>query len=133
MPLNLAFRNELESLKEKMAKKGEEIKSKLDEREANVCDSMCFIIKIYNITRRTKSKCKNFFRKALRGGVISYRGYFSVLLPVESTYVHMLSLFILKDKDLQWDVDSLHGGLKVQICYISGKQRTPFSYFCIPT
>ncbi|NXI94065.1 SYCP1 protein, partial [Psophia crepitans] len=33
--VNLAFRNELESLKEKMAKKGEEIKSKLDEREEN--------------------------------------------------------------------------------------------------
>ncbi|KGL96116.1 Synaptonemal complex protein 1, partial [Charadrius vociferus] len=36
MLLNLAFRNELESLKEKMAKKGEEIKSKLDEREENL-------------------------------------------------------------------------------------------------
>ncbi|NXV91817.1 SYCP1 protein, partial [Calonectris borealis] len=36
MLVNLAFRNELESLKEKMAKKGEEIKSKLDEREENV-------------------------------------------------------------------------------------------------
>ncbi|NXK14045.1 SYCP1 protein, partial [Herpetotheres cachinnans] len=35
MHVNLAFRNELESLKEKMAKKGEEIKSKLDEREEN--------------------------------------------------------------------------------------------------
>ncbi|NXN76821.1 SYCP1 protein, partial [Himantopus himantopus] len=35
MLLNLAFRNELESLKEKMAKKGEESKSKLDEREEN--------------------------------------------------------------------------------------------------
>ncbi|NXL37631.1 SYCP1 protein, partial [Glaucidium brasilianum] len=35
MLVNLAFRNELESLKEKMAKKGEEIKSKLDEREEN--------------------------------------------------------------------------------------------------
>ncbi|NXS72661.1 SYCP1 protein, partial [Pandion haliaetus] len=31
--VNLAFRNELESLKEKMVKKGEEIKSKLDEKE----------------------------------------------------------------------------------------------------
>ncbi|KFQ06034.1 Synaptonemal complex protein 1, partial [Leptosomus discolor] len=36
MLLNLAFRNELESLKKKMAKKGEEIKSKLDEREENL-------------------------------------------------------------------------------------------------
>ncbi|KAF1649171.1 Synaptonemal complex protein 1, partial [Aptenodytes patagonicus] len=35
MVVNWAFRNELESLKEKMAKKGEEIKSKLDEREEN--------------------------------------------------------------------------------------------------
>ncbi|NXF61443.1 SYCP1 protein, partial [Ciccaba nigrolineata] len=35
MLVNLAFRNELESLKEKMAKEGEEIKSKLDEREEN--------------------------------------------------------------------------------------------------
>ncbi|NXF30159.1 SYCP1 protein, partial [Nyctibius bracteatus] len=35
MLANLPFRNELESLKEKMAKKGEEIKSKLDEREEN--------------------------------------------------------------------------------------------------
>ncbi|NXW13862.1 SYCP1 protein, partial [Circaetus pectoralis] len=35
MLVNLAFRNELESLKEKMVKNGEEIKSKLDEREEN--------------------------------------------------------------------------------------------------
>ncbi|NXN18455.1 SYCP1 protein, partial [Indicator maculatus] len=35
MLVNLAFRNELESLKEKMAKKNEESKSKLDEREEN--------------------------------------------------------------------------------------------------
>ncbi|KAF1461091.1 Synaptonemal complex protein 1, partial [Pygoscelis antarcticus] len=35
MLVNWAFRNELESLKEKMAKKGEEIKSKLDAREEN--------------------------------------------------------------------------------------------------
>ncbi|NXD69928.1 SYCP1 protein, partial [Eolophus roseicapillus] len=35
MLFNLSFRNELKSLKEKMAKKGEEIKSKLDEREEN--------------------------------------------------------------------------------------------------
>nr|XP_038024202.1 synaptonemal complex protein 1 isoform X7 [Anas platyrhynchos] len=34
---NGQLRNELESLKEKMAKKGEEIKSKLDESEENVC------------------------------------------------------------------------------------------------
>lgn len=37
MLVNLALRNELESLKEKMAKTGEEIKSELDEREENVC------------------------------------------------------------------------------------------------
>lgn len=36
MLVNLALRNELESLKKKMAKTGEEIKSKLDEREENV-------------------------------------------------------------------------------------------------
>ncbi|NWQ71239.1 SYCP1 protein, partial [Neopipo cinnamomea] len=36
MAVNLAFRNELESLKEKMAKAGEEIESQLDEREENV-------------------------------------------------------------------------------------------------
>lgn len=41
MFVNLAFRNELESLKEKMAKKGEEAKSKLDESEENV---ICFLI-----------------------------------------------------------------------------------------
>ncbi|XP_049689183.1 synaptonemal complex protein 1-like [Accipiter gentilis] len=35
MLVNLAFRNELESLKEKMVKNSEEIKSKLDEREEN--------------------------------------------------------------------------------------------------
>ncbi|NWX20373.1 SYCP1 protein, partial [Aegotheles bennettii] len=35
MSVNLTFRNELESLKEKMAKEGEEIKSQLDEREEN--------------------------------------------------------------------------------------------------
>ncbi|KFU84437.1 Synaptonemal complex protein 1 [Chaetura pelagica] len=35
MCVNFIFRNELESLKQKMAKKGEEIKSKLDEREEN--------------------------------------------------------------------------------------------------
>ncbi|XP_039909607.1 synaptonemal complex protein 1-like isoform X3 [Hirundo rustica] len=36
MLVNLALRNELESLKEKMAKTSEEIKSKLDEREENM-------------------------------------------------------------------------------------------------
>ena len=61
MLVNLTFRNELEALKEKMAKKGEEIKSKLDEREENVCHIMCFIMKICNITCRTKSTCKTFF------------------------------------------------------------------------
>ncbi|NXE06629.1 SYCP1 protein, partial [Lophotis ruficrista] len=35
MLVNFVFRNELETLKEKMAKKGEEIKSQLDEREEN--------------------------------------------------------------------------------------------------
>lgn len=61
MLVNLAFRNELESLKEKMVKNSEEIKSKLDEREEHVCHIMCFIMKICNITCRTKSKCKTFF------------------------------------------------------------------------
>ncbi|NXH24030.1 SYCP1 protein, partial [Myiagra hebetior] len=60
MLLKLALRNELESLKEKMAKTGEEMKSKLDEREENVCHVMCFVMKIYYITCRTKSKCKMF-------------------------------------------------------------------------
>jgi len=64
MLVNFAFRNELESLKEKMAKKGEEIKSKLDERDENVCHIMCFIMKMYNITCRTKSQCKFFFSSA---------------------------------------------------------------------
>ncbi|NXE99224.1 SYCP1 protein, partial [Menura novaehollandiae] len=58
--VNLALRNELASLKEKMAKTGEEIKSKLDEREENVGHVMCFVMKICNITCRTKSKCKMF-------------------------------------------------------------------------
>lgn len=110
-----------------MAKKGEEIKSKLDEREENVCHIMCFIMKIYSITCRTKSKYKTFFFcKALPEDVISYRGFLlSVLLSTESAYVHVLSPFILKVKDLHWDVYALHGGLKVQICKISGKHRIP--------
>ncbi|NXJ28338.1 SYCP1 protein, partial [Dicrurus megarhynchus] len=59
--VNLALRNELESLKEKMAKTGEEIKSKLDEREENVRHIMFFVMKIYYITCRTESKCKIFY------------------------------------------------------------------------
>ncbi|NWT18983.1 SYCP1 protein, partial [Vireo altiloquus] len=58
MLVNLALRNELESLKEKMARTGEEIKSQLDEREENVCHVMCFVMKICYITCRTESKCK---------------------------------------------------------------------------
>lgn len=54
----LVSRNELESLKEKMVKKGEEIQSQLDEREENVCHIVCFTMKIHNILRRIKSKCK---------------------------------------------------------------------------
>ncbi|NXB59727.1 SYCP1 protein, partial [Struthidea cinerea] len=60
MLVNLAFRNELETLKEKMAKTGEEIKSKLEEREENVRHVMCFVVKIYYVTCRTESKCKMF-------------------------------------------------------------------------
>ncbi|NWW68557.1 SYCP1 protein, partial [Ifrita kowaldi] len=60
MLVNLALRNELESLKEEMAKTGEEIKNKLDEREENVRHIMCFVMKIYYITYRTESKCKMF-------------------------------------------------------------------------
>ncbi|NWV96439.1 SYCP1 protein, partial [Machaerirhynchus nigripectus] len=60
MLVNLALRNELESLKEKMAKTGEEIKSKLDEREQNVRHVMCFVVKICYITCRTESKRKMF-------------------------------------------------------------------------
>ncbi|NWW14688.1 SYCP1 protein, partial [Oreocharis arfaki] len=56
----LALRNELESLKEKMAKAAEEIKSKLDEREENVCHVMCSAMKICYMTCRTESKCKMF-------------------------------------------------------------------------
>uniref|UniRef100_A0A669QFS2 Synaptonemal complex protein 1 n=1 Tax=Phasianus colchicus TaxID=9054 RepID=A0A669QFS2_PHACC len=42
--VNLAFRNELESLREKMAKKGEEVKSKLDESEENViCNIVTYL------------------------------------------------------------------------------------------
>ncbi|NXS10286.1 SYCP1 protein, partial [Neodrepanis coruscans] len=63
---NLAFRNELESLKEKMTKAGEEIESKLDEREEHVCHIMCFVMKIYNITFRIESKCKTFVMNNLK-------------------------------------------------------------------
>lgn len=52
----LALRNELESLKEKMAKTGEEIQSKLDEKDENVCHVMI----ICYITCRTEFKCKMF-------------------------------------------------------------------------
>ncbi|NXS19136.1 SYCP1 protein, partial [Mystacornis crossleyi] len=60
MLVNLALRNELESLKEKMAKTGEEIKSKADEGEKNVRHVMCFVVKICSMTCRTESKCKMF-------------------------------------------------------------------------
>ncbi|NXA63172.1 SYCP1 protein, partial [Mohoua ochrocephala] len=58
MLVNLALRNELESLKEKMAKTGEEIKSKMDEREENVRQVVCFVMKMCYLTCRTESKCK---------------------------------------------------------------------------
>ncbi|NXC24144.1 SYCP1 protein, partial [Campylorhamphus procurvoides] len=45
MLINLASRNEVESLKEKMAKAGEEIESQLDEREENVSSILCFVLK----------------------------------------------------------------------------------------
>ncbi|NWU24622.1 SYCP1 protein, partial [Dyaphorophyia castanea] len=60
MLVNLALRIELESLKEKMAKTDEEIKSKVDEREENVCHIMCFVVIICYLTCRTESKCKMF-------------------------------------------------------------------------
>ncbi|NXY21430.1 SYCP1 protein, partial [Atrichornis clamosus] len=60
MLVNLALRNELESLKEKMAKTSEEIKSKLDESEENVRHIMYFVMKIRDINCRTKSKSKMF-------------------------------------------------------------------------
>ncbi|NXO24316.1 SYCP1 protein, partial [Cisticola juncidis] len=53
MLVNLALRNELESLKEKMAKTSQEIKSKLDEREENVRHVTCH-------ENMTESKCKMF-------------------------------------------------------------------------
>ncbi|NXB99513.1 SYCP1 protein, partial [Orthonyx spaldingii] len=65
MLVNLTLRNELESLKEKMAKIGEEIKSKLDEREENVRHIMCFFMKICYITCRTECKC-NIFMNTLK-------------------------------------------------------------------
>ncbi|NXE43259.1 SYCP1 protein, partial [Ptilorrhoa leucosticta] len=58
MLVNLALRIELESLKEKISKTGEEIKNKLDEREENVRQVMCFVMKICYIMCRTESKCK---------------------------------------------------------------------------
>ncbi|NWV24226.1 SYCP1 protein, partial [Origma solitaria] len=60
MLVNLALRNELQSLKEKMTKTDEEIKSKLDEREENVRNVMCFVMKICYIACRRESKCKMF-------------------------------------------------------------------------
>ncbi|NWS09777.1 SYCP1 protein, partial [Pachyramphus minor] len=48
-PVNLAFRNELESLKEKMAKTGEEIESKLDESEENVRCVLGFVVRMHNM------------------------------------------------------------------------------------
>ncbi|NXC55752.1 SYCP1 protein, partial [Aleadryas rufinucha] len=62
MIVNLALRNELESLKEKMAKTGEEIKSKLDEREENVRHVMCFCLKylfqLNNLKKEVENKIK---------------------------------------------------------------------------
>ncbi|NWU87374.1 SYCP1 protein, partial [Onychorhynchus coronatus] len=52
--VNLAFRDELESLKEKMAKTGEEIGSKLDEREENVRCLPSFVLQTHNTTRGTQ-------------------------------------------------------------------------------
>lgn len=49
MLVNLALRNELESLKEKIAKTDEEIKIKLDEREENVCHVMCHENMLHNL------------------------------------------------------------------------------------
>ncbi|NWV72586.1 SYCP1 protein, partial [Dasyornis broadbenti] len=60
MLADLALRNELESLKEQMAKTGKEIKSKLDKREENVRHVMCFIVKIGYIICGTESKCRMF-------------------------------------------------------------------------
>ncbi|NXM90088.1 SYCP1 protein, partial [Oenanthe oenanthe] len=56
MFVNLALRNELESLKEKMAKTGQEIQSQLDEKEENVCHVMrtCYT------TCRAEFQCKMF-------------------------------------------------------------------------
>ncbi|NXB87513.1 SYCP1 protein, partial [Vidua chalybeata] len=49
MLVNLALRNELESLKEKMAKTGEEVKSTLDEREENVRHDVCHENMLHNL------------------------------------------------------------------------------------
>ncbi|NXB76420.1 SYCP1 protein, partial [Donacobius atricapilla] len=60
MLVNLVLRNELESLKEKMAKTGEEIKSKLDEREENVCHIICHENMLHNLLKKqvkNKAKC----------------------------------------------------------------------------
>ncbi|NWV36011.1 SYCP1 protein, partial [Grantiella picta] len=57
MFVTLALRNELESLKEKMAKTGEEIKSKLDEREENVCHVLCFVMNNLKKQVENKTKC----------------------------------------------------------------------------
>ncbi|NXK42987.1 SYCP1 protein, partial [Piprites chloris] len=63
MLVNLAFRNELESLKEKMAKAGEEIESKLDEREENVRCLLCFGVKMPNRTCGTRTVFVNNLKK----------------------------------------------------------------------
>lgn len=108
MLVNLALRNELESLKEKMAKTGEEIQSKLDEKEENVRMEICYI------TCRTELKCKTFVgifcAKLCLGDVVSARGFLlSQLLPAVTLCVHMLSPGILKDKHSHRDVYSLLG------------------------
>ncbi|NXR96695.1 SYCP1 protein, partial [Hypocryptadius cinnamomeus] len=69
MLVNLALRNELESLKEKMAKTDEEIKSTLDEREENVCHVMnhenmlhnlClkYLFQMNNLKKQVENKTK---------------------------------------------------------------------------
>ncbi|NXC91627.1 SYCP1 protein, partial [Cercotrichas coryphoeus] len=54
MFVNLALRNELESLKENMAKTGQEIQTKLDEKEENVRH----VMRICSIPCRAEFKCK---------------------------------------------------------------------------
>ncbi|NXT67151.1 SYCP1 protein, partial [Chaetops frenatus] len=59
MLVNLALRNELESWKEKMAKAGEEMRSKLDGREENVRH----VLRMPSITCRAESKWEMFMNK----------------------------------------------------------------------